>query len=450
MVELAGKRVVVMGLGRFGGGIGVTRFLAERGASVLVTDQLDEQALAASLEPLADLDIDYRLGGHAERDFTEADLVVVNPAVDPRRNLYLDAARSAGARLTSEIGLLIDAACSGPQRRRTIGVTGTAGKTTTVAMIGHILRDNVGDRHVHVGGNIGGSLLGEIDTIGPRDWVVLELSSFMLEALADWSPHVAVVTNIAPNHLDRHPHFDAYVKAKQTILRHQTHEDRAVLGPGVEDWRWVSPAVAVTQAEPFDELRLAIPGRHNRINATLAIVAAEAAGVRRSDAIEALADFRSLPHRLQRVCERDGVGYVNDSKATTPEATVLALDSFDLGQVHLIVGGYDKKSDLSEMARRAAERCAGIYAIGQTGEAIAARAARAGRELAEGSGKARRCEVQLSRTLDAAVAAARRAAWPGQVVLLSPGCASWDQFDNYEQRGDRFAELARQGDAESA
>ncbi len=430
--ELAGQRAVVMGLGRFGGGVGVARYLARCGAKVTVTDRLDEAALRDSIEKLADLPIDLHLGGHVEKHFTDADLIVVNPAVDPRDNPYLAAARQAGARLSSEIGLFIDAACAGPGRLRTIGVTGTAGKSTTAAMIGHILHSS--RRHhrtnaprVWVGGNIGRSLLNELDAIGHDDWIVLELSSFMLESIDDWSPHLAVVTNIAPNHLDRHGHMAAYVRAKQTILRHQRHDDRTVLGAGVHDWRFVTPAVCVCEDEPLDT-PLAVPGEHNRLNARLAVAACDALGVPRPVAAEALRDFAGLPHRLQLVAARDGVGFCNDSKATTPAAAMLAIDSFPAGCVHAILGGADKRVDLAALAEHAARRCAGIYTLGQTGDAIA--------DAAGHGAKVHRCG-----TLECAVNTAAARARRGEVVLLSPGCASWDQFDHYEQRGERFVEL---------
>ena len=276
---LKNKRVVVMGLGRFGGGLGATQFLVRQGASVFVTDLLPAEKLADSLTKLDGLPVEYRLGEHRVTDFTRADLVVVNPAVNPHGNPYLESAKIAGVPLTTEIGLFINHRCIGPGRLRTIGVTGTAGKSTTTSMIGHILQKRPADRStrrtkVWVGGNLGGSLLDHIDDIGPDDWIVLELSSFMLETLTDWSPHIAVVTNITDNHLDRHGTLDAYIKAKQTLLHHQHHNDRAILGPLLDDWRFCTSALCVIEDEPLD-IPLNMPGRHNRLNATLAIAAAE-------------------------------------------------------------------------------------------------------------------------------------------------------------------------------
>lgn len=425
---LSGKRVVVMGLGRFGGGVGVSRYLVQQNARVLVTDLLPAEKLAPSLAALQGLPIDYRLGEHRVEDFQNADLIVVNPAVDRRNNPYLQAAVQAGVPLTSEIRLLVSQL---PNRQRTIGVTGTAGKSTTTAMIGHILARRLGPDRVHVGGNLGGSLLESLSRIRPTDWVVLELSSFMLEDLAAdrWSPHVAVITNISPNHLDRHDSFQDYVRAKQHILEYQAPTDLAVLGTDLPPQ--IQPRHSRVIRMPADlggTIPLSIPGKHNQANAWLAIEATLAADISPGQAVAALRDFPGLPHRLQLVAEHQGVRFFNDSKATTPEAAMLALQCFPRGVVHIILGGYDKKSDLSGLATAAAHHCRAIYTIGTTGPAIAAAA-----QAANGPAQVYECHH-----LDNAVQSLMRNIRPGDVVLLSPGCASWDQFDNYEARGQAF------------
>lgn len=431
-MQLQGKRVVVMGLGRFGGGVGVTRFLADQGADVLVTDLLPAEQLQQSVDQLGGLPrVAFVLGEHREEHFTSAELIIVNPAVDARQNRYLQAALGAGVPLTSEIRLLTQHL---PSRERTIGITGTAGKSTVTAMLGHILRRTLGDKSVHVGGNLGGSLLGEIDSIQPDDWVVLELSSFMLEGLREdqWSPHVAVVTNFSPNHLDRHGTVQSYQQAKQAILDHQPHEtDVAILGPGASNHfaSRVRSTVFVDADVARDLLPLLLPGRHNQINARLAIAAAERAGVGEADAAGALRDFPGLPHRLQFVADRNGVRWFNDSKSTTPEAATLAIEAFPPHTVHIILGGYDKGSDLGALAKLAGSRCRAVYTIGKTGDAIASAAAGGAAEVV-------RCG-----DLNTAVSEAARRAKAGEVVVLSPGCASYDQFQNYEQRGQRFGEL---------
>lgn len=428
MHSIEGKRVVVMGLGRFGGGVGAARFCVRQGARhVLVTDLLGEEELTESLAKLEGEPIDFRLGEHRETDFAMADLVIVNPAVDRRLNRYLHAAERASVDLTTEIELLIERL---PSREHTIGITGTAGKSTVTAMIGQAMTSHYGEGRVHVGGNIGGSLLGEIERIQPDDWVVLELSSFMLEAVGDWSPHIAVVTNVGDNHLDRHHDIDAYVRAKKTILRHQRPSDFAVLGGGVADWRFDTPAACVVIDEPL-RTKLHVVGEHNGLNAAMAVAACEHAGMAREAAIAAVGEFPGLPHRLQHVAEHAGRIFYNDSKSTTPEAACLAIDSFPPRTVHAILGGYDKKAGLKPLAEYAAHKCAAIYTIGQTGDAIA----KAAENVLDG------CVVHRSGTLSVAVREAVTSAQPGQVVLLSPACASWDQFDNYEQRGSAFAEF---------
>lgn len=429
-LDLGAKRMVVMGLGRFGGGVGVTRYLAGRAARVLVTDLLPAQALGDSLARLEGLPVDYRLGGHEVRDFTTADVVVVNPAVDHRRDPFVQAARQAGVTLTSEIELLVTAL---PNRRKTMGITGTAGKSTVTAMIGHILDCAYGHGRVYTGGNLGGSLLDHIGQITPDDWVVLELSSFMLERLS-WSPHTAIVTNLFANHLDRHGSMTAYAEAKQTILGHQAPDDQAVMGPDVHTW--LDPVTdRIHRVTDPAAVSLKTPGQHNQLNAALAIRAVRCVGIDAELAIDTLKGFAGLPHRLQWVgCYRD-IEFYNDSKATTPKATQLAIRSFETGRdadsswdggIHVIVGGYDKRHDVGSLGQFVGKHCRGVYTIGATGDAIAQAAQAIG-------GSVFRCG-----TLDCAVQSACAQARGGDVVLLSPGCASWDQFTHYEQRGDAF------------
>lgn len=415
-----------MGLGRFGGGVGAARYAVQQGAQVLVTDMAPPETLKSSVEALGDLPIQYRLGEHREEDFRTTEVLIVNPAVDPRGNRFIAAAQEAGAQITSEIRLLVSRI---PRNAVTVGVTGSAGKSTVTAMIGHLLQHaDGGRRRVHLGGNLGGSLLASADTMAAGDMVVLELSSFMLEGLDldAWSPDVAVVTNLAPNHLDRHLTFEAYVAAKQAITRHQAPEAVAVLGPGASSWDVRSRKRLVT--EPRDDIPLSLPGTHNRHNATLAITAGEAA-LDTALPSDALKEFTGLPHRLQYVCEHASVSYFNDSKATTPEAAMLGMTSFDCGVVQVILGGYDKGSDLTEMSRLAARHCRGVFTIGQTGHTIA--------KAAHGHGPAK---IVACQSLHEAVHRLHKNLAPGQVVLLSPGCASWDQFENFQQRGAAFVE----------
>ena len=429
-----GKRVTVMGLGRFGGGVGATRWLVAQGAIVTVSDRAPASELRESLAQLRGLDVKVHLGGHVEADFVDCDLVVVNPAV-PFDSPYLALARRAGVALTTEVNLFL-ARCPAP----VVGVTGSAGKSTTTAMIGAILARR---RTTHVGGNIGGSLLNSLDAIAPEDAVVLELSSFQLAylPLLGKSPHVAVVTNLQPNHLDRHASMEEYASAKMNIFRYQRPDDVLILNredPALRAWKEAAPGRVVlfgADDEPFD---LSVPGRHNQANAQAAWAAARQLGVSRADAQQALACFSGLPHRLQLAAERDGVRYVNDSKATSPAETLVALESFPEQRPVVIVGGYDKQIDLSGLCRTLAQRAKAVVATGQTGEAIAR-----GVEAASSSGQGPR--VVRAGEFEAAVRAAMDLAQPGDLVLLSPACASYGQFRNFEERGEAFARLVRSG-----
>ena len=460
--DLAGKRAVVMGLGRFGGQMGAIRYLANLGCELLVTDVADGASLAPSVDAIRDLldagRVELRLGGHNVSDFTACDVVVVSPAVPrPWENRFLRAAQAAGVPLTTEIRMVVERL---PNRERTIGVTGTAGKSTTTAMIAHALRgcaDHDGPR-VWMGGNIGGSLLEVIGEIGEEDYVVLELSSAQLywldvyagqEGDAGWSPWVAVVTNFSVNHLDWHGSEEHYRSSKAGIAK-RAGGGVAVVGDdsgmGLVDgaaWR-VRRGADAMQVVKQSDLRLSVVGKHNVENACLAAVAADQAlgGGRVGECLAALEDFGGLPHRLQRVDVGEGARFAvfDDSKCTTPEAARLAIEAFDdqgvagRGCVHLICGGYDKGVALTEMVEAAAG-CAGVYTIGATGKAIAA-------AVRDRAGAAEYCGT-MERGVDRAVREIRSRGEEGRVLLLSPGCASWDQFANYEERGERFVELVR-------
>lgn len=430
-VDLAGARVTVMGLGRFGGGLGVTRWLARAGARVLVTDTAQPESLKgpiASIRPLIDQgSVLLRLGGHDPADFASADMVIANPAVPkPWANPLLSAARDAQVPITTEIQLVLDQL---PDVARTIAVTGTAGKSTTASLIAHALGE-LGQR-VELGGNIGGSLLDRIGSLDPSAWVVLELSSAMLWWLESPASRVAVVTGFAPNHLDWHGSQEHYRLSKQRLVDALKPGSTAVLGPTVADWPTPRAVEVVRVGSQGTSPDLRIPGAHNALNARLAAEAVHALGVPGIDRMRALgacSSFNGLAHRLERVASVRGVDAINDSKSTTPEATRLALEALKerpgLRHVHLIAGGYDKGADLGPIARVACE-LAGLYAIGQTAEAI----------VSASDGYAVGCGV-----LSNAVRRAWHSARPGDTILLSPGCASWDQYSNFEERGRAFVD----------
>ncbi|MGC4031336.1 MAG: UDP-N-acetylmuramoyl-L-alanine--D-glutamate ligase [Tepidisphaeraceae bacterium] len=427
-ISLNNRRVTVFGLGRFGGGIAVARWLCEQGAVVTVTDRDDETKLADSVRQLAGLPITFRLGEQWESDFTQTDLVVTSPAVKPTHPL-LAAAEQAGVPVTTEICLFAER-CPG----RVFGVTGTKGKSTTSKLLGLMLQSVVPNGLPFVGGNIGKSLLAELPRMTPASIVVLELSSYMLHWLGkmSWSPNVAVLTMLGRDHVDWHGSADAYIDAKRNIVRYQKPGDRIVrrsdaLSATFMPNTGVSVDVYPDQALPPFELKL--PGEHNQVNAQAAFIAAKSAGVSWVAAQAAVAEFAGLPHRLQLVGERQGVRYFNDSIATIPEAAVLACDAFLAGRVIQIVGG-SKKEGLTwdAMCDHLAARCKKVLTIGEIGPALAERCGDAG---------------EFVGTLDAAVSRANQLAIAGDVVLLSPGTASYDQFPNFEKRGERFAELAK-------
>lgn len=433
--QVRGKRVTVAGLGRFGGQIAAARWLVDQGARVLVTDQAPPDKLADSLKQLEGLPIEFRLGEHREEDFAAADLIVASPAI-PLNNRYLAAARNAGVPITTEIRLFVER-CTVP----IIGVTGTKGKSTTSAMLGEILRRKY---KTHVGGNIGTSLLPLLESMEKSDLVVLELSSFMLEHLGQmkWSPHVAVVTMIAADHIDWHGSPAAYIAAKLNIVRFQRPDDLAILNsedPGSNEFAEKTAArivrFAVSGRAAFE---LIVPGRHNQSNAQAAWAAASQLGISREQAEAALYEFRGLKHRLELVHEVDGVRYFNDSIATIPEAAVAALDSFPSHRVVQIVGGYDKGLPMTAMCGALVERAKAVLCIGTTGSALA-------RMMSGGPPHSNAAAVYDCGDLETAMKLARNVTVSGDVVLLSPGCASYDQFVNFERRGDEFARLARQG-----
>ncbi len=519
MNDYLDQRVTVMGLGRFGGGLGVTRFLAQRGAKVLVTDRLAADQLAESVKGLQDLidagSVTLRLGEHVDQDFTRADLLVVNPAVPPG-NQHVAAAQSAGVPITSEIRLLVKHL---PNRSRTIGITGSAGKSTTTAMITHVLRDLLSQIQptprrgpstrpatpsidksqtrpgVWMGGNIGGSLLPRLPQIREDDWVVLELSSFMLEGLRQdrWSPHIALLANLSPNHLDWHGSMQAYVRAKFGLVEFQQPRDFALFDESVVErltefglipagkrhWPGGPRRGHRCRVTPLsEEVRydLNLPGDHNQGNAAFAAYAVEVALtgslpptvpetpevqthrrlIRRI--AESIKTFPGLPHRLEYLGRFAGFRCYNDSKSTTPEAAALAIESFPDAPIHLILGGYDKGSDYASLAQLAARRCTAVYTIGAVGDRLADLVGQewhqnglspsptsedSGQDMVadpRGSACLHRCatlDVAVARAFETATAAGKSV----PVLVLSPGCASWDQYDNYEARGQHFARL---------
>lgn len=445
------QHILIMGLGRFGGGLGVARYLAQTNpnTTILITDLAQQHELTEPIAQLAGIpNIALRLGEHRIDDFTTASLVVANPAVPkPWLNTYLRAAADANVPITTEISILTTNLST---TDHTIAITGTAGKSTTSAMIHHALTNLA--HTAHLGGNIGGSLLTKLTNIKPTDPIVLELSSAQLHWLNDFRSAVAVVTNISSNHTDWHGHFDHYQSSKQRLIAHQQPTDAAILGPSVHHWN-TNPGVHRTHIKNHTDFpsqpsspNPAIPGEHNRTNAALATAAVHAylskhnLSADLAEIEHAVASFPGLPHRLAFVAEIAGVRYYNDSKSTTPTSLELAVRSLaaepSINNIHLIAGGYDKGNKPAEY-KNAFALCQSIHLIGATADALATAAHQPTR-------------ANIANTLDNATREAIAAAQPGDAVLLSPGCASWDQFTNYEQRGNIFATIVLQHRSDSA
>jgi UDP-N-acetylmuramoylalanine--D-glutamate ligase len=469
---LRGKKVLVMGLGLHGGGLGVTRFLLREGAEVTVTDLRTAEELAPSLRALEGQPVRLVLGGHREEDFLQADLIVRNPAV-PNDSPYLQLARQHGIPIEMEMTLFF-ALCPG----RILGITGTKGKSTTTVLLGHMLQQQYPD--TVVAGNIRVSALEALWAIRPHTPVVLELSSWQLEGLGErkLSPELAVVTNLYPDHLNRYPSWESYVQAKRQIYCHQTSDGILVLNaengevrsfaqdaPGRVAWFGLDlrpegqtlhtqdgvplplGAGAATIAEeqvvwidgeghtePIcarSQIRLA--GQHNQANVLAATAAAALFGIAPEAIGQAIASFHGLPDRLEWVAEIAGVTFRNDTTSTAPVSTIAALRALE-GGIVLIAGGADKGLEYDEMAQVAAERTRAVALLEGTATDKLERALRAaGAEI-----------LGRFQDLGAAVRAAASVARPGDTVLLSPGCASFGLFRHEFERGDRFREAVHE------
>lgn len=413
-----------MGLGRHGGGLGAARFLAGQGVQLTISDAAQSDTLGDTLARLTDFpEIALHLGGHQLEDFTTAELVVVNPAVRPDHP-SLSAARKAGVAVTSEIELFLQRCPA-----HMIGVSGSNGKSTTSTMLFEILQR--GGCRTWLGGNIGGSLLGNLDAMKADDWVVLELSSFQLEHLTSEVrlPDIAVLTNCTANHLDWHDGFDNYAAAKQRLLQ----SERVVLNtydPTLAAWgSFYSPAMLPLVAlESLPPLR--VPGAHNRQNAACAATAACAVGIDEIAIREALAHFSGLEHRIQWTGTVDERHFYNDSKSTSPAASIAALDAMDR-PAWLLVGGVSKGTEFAELAAHAASRVRGVAIFGEDQQQLRAAFQQAVPHL----------DVHTSASLEQAFHWCCAESQPGDAILLSPACASFDQYRDYCHRGEHFREL---------
>ncbi len=452
-MELKGKKVLVVGLGK--SGLAAALFLRHQGARVTVSDIRSAQSLGKDIPALIEQGIAVEAGGHGLLTFRRQDLIVVSPGV-PLTTPELVQVRKFGLPVIGEVELAAHFL-----KGRTLAITGSNGKTTTTSLCGAILEE-AGER-VRVGGNIGLPVIGLVEDSREDDWSVLEVSSFQLETTEKFRPDIAVILNITPDHLDRHGSFANYVAAKERIFAAQTADDILILNADDDVAHrcaararsrvfWFSRQHVIRQgafvyngtvlfraseqAGPEPILRLEeipLKGAHNVENVLAAVCAARVAGAAPEAIRSAVASFRAVEHRLEFVGEVDGVSYYNDSKATNVDAATKAIEAFPQG-IHLILGGKDKDSDFRLLRPALAGRVKGVYTIGSAAEKISAQL--------EGA-----VHLVPAGTLDRAVALAAEAASEGDVVLLAPACASFDQFENYEHRGQTFKDLvlARRG-----
>ena len=446
--DLNGSRVLVVGAGK--SGRAAVRLALDRGARVTLADRRDAADLPDGTVALTERGARLHSGGHPRALAHDADLVVLSPGV-PLEIDVVEEARGLGIPVWGEVEL-----ASRYTAGRVIGITGSNGKSTVTAMTGAILRG--AGIAGGTGGNLDTPLADLLDSDTPDAIHALELSSFQLETIETFRPFVAVILNLSPDHLDRQRTLDVYAAAKARIFENQTAGDYAVLNADDTASRRFDSAAGIglhtisTRAEtgmgaflrdgriilrtdfgeekllPVDALTL--PGEHNLSNALAAALSARLAGAE-PDAIDAvLSSFQPLAHRLERVGEIRNVAFYNDSKATNPAATLPALDAFEAGTIHLIVGGKDKGGDWDALVDAVRVRARRVLVIGADPKPLVRRFAGA-------------CDVLECGTLERAARVALRDAKAGDVVLLSPACASFDQFDSFEQRGETFREAVR-------
>jgi UDP-N-acetylmuramoylalanine--D-glutamate ligase len=421
----AGKKVLVMGLGRFGGGV-----------DVAVSDSIKK------LEKFPD--IEFHLDSHDSADFQQADIIIANPTVAPD-NEFLEFACRHNKFITSQINIFFEL-CPAP----IIGITGAVGKSTTAALTAHLFKKSRCN-NVWLSGNIGNEpLLTIMDRISSNDLVVLELSSFQLEQLAQIqkAPKVALLTNLTPNHLDRYGTFDDYCAAKENIFKFQKPDRNrpAVSIFNAEDKiaaEWFEKykndtgrtCIKFSTDDVTEEMRknFSLPGQANLSNLAAAVAITRYFGIDDDLIKTSLLEFKPLPHRLELVAKIDGICWYNDSKATTPESAIAALEAFEQPTI-IIAGGYDKNMPFDELGEKIARNAKAAVLLGHTAKKIAD----AIRAFPQAN-----TTIEIVSSLSEAVDLAGRLAVSGDVVLLSPACASYDMFDNFEHRGREFTKLVQ-------
>ncbi len=456
----SGKRVLVLGAARQGQA--AARYLIRHGARVTINDRRSPAEMRMAQEALADLPILWVLGGHPLELLDDVDLLCLSGGVPLDNPLVVEAVRR-GLPLTNDTQIFMEVVPC-----RTVGITGSAGKTTTTTLVGRMATNAIGWlpslRRVWIGGNIGDPLLNYVDEMAPDDLAVLEISSFQLEQMV-LSPNVAAVLNVTPNHLDRHGTMEAYLAAKARILEFQRVEDDAVLGredagawslrakvrgrlfsfglrppSSGECGAYLDRGVFVLREEGgerrlFGEDIVLLRGEHNRLNVLAACAIAAATGLPVEAMRAGVEGFNGVPHRLEFVREWRGARWYNDSIATAPERTMAAIRSFEEPLI-LLLGGRDKDLSWEELAALVRQRVDHVILFGEAAGKIAAVLERAQGPKPETLDRCAR--------LEEAVQAAARVAGPGDVVLLSPGGTSFDEFRDFEERGEWFRRWVQQ------
>ncbi len=436
-----GKKALIIGLARTG--VAAARLLARMGARATVTDMKKESELARFTGELPE-NVKKIFGGHDGVTIGDYDLAVISPGVPWDASLPLSI-RGAGIKLVSEIELAFTLLLA-----PVIAITGTNGKTTTTTLIGLMLEE--GGNKTYVGGNIGAPLSDAVDM--EKDWVVSEVSSFQLEGIRSFRPRIGLILNITPDHLDRHKTMEVYTALKARIFENQSEGDTLILnaqdsvtrsllpdasvqtlwfglrrhgknGAWIEDGRAIA-SVGPSKVELFEVKDLQIPGVHNLENALAASLAAFIAGVGPDHIKKVIKSFRGLAHRMEMVDEIEGVTFLNDSKGTNVDATIKSLSGYNKNVV-IIAGGSSKGASFAPLARAIRAHAKGAVLTGETAPAITA---------ALGGFT----PVKTAEDMGEAVASAKAMCAPGDFVLLSPACASFDMFKNYEDRGDKFKE----------
>ena len=462
MTHFRNKKVLVMGLGLHGGGVGVAKFFSKQGAKILVTDLKTEEELRPSLEKLKSSDVRYILGRHREEDFINTDMVIQNPAV-PHNSKYLKIARKHKIPIKTDLDLFFQLCPS----KNIIAVAGTKGKSTVSQLIYHIFKE--AQKDTILAGNIGISVLDILGKIKPQTWVILEISTWQMEGIKDrkFRPQTAILTNILPDHLDRYPNYKEYARSEKLIFKHQNPNDNLVVNYDNEETiqvkeetksqiYWFSTKKKIDRGSyiekdnlvfksekhkiPFAKIsNLTLPGPHNLENILAAGTVGFVHKIPAEIILRAIKNFPGLPYRLEFIREFKGIKFYNDSCSTTPEATLAALESFPQQSIILILGGKDKKLDYEKLGKAIGENkeIKKIILLQHPDYDASPKIFYALKKHLDPE------KIILASNLKIGVEAALQKAQPNEIILLSPATASFGMFKNEFDRGDQFNNIVR-------